>query len=175
MEGAMRRRQLLGTAAALTAPRVVSAQKATVLKFRPVGDLAVLDPVWTGARPTRNHAYLVFDTLYGIDEDYAVQPQMAAGHVIEDDGKRWTVTLRDGLKFHDREPVLARDVVLSVKRFCARNNFGQALAAATDEISAPDDRRIVFRLKRPFPHLAPAPGGGAPGGPCVVPGPPPGT
>src|ERR1700760_3278618 len=155
-EMSMRRRQLLGTPVALPLPAPAIAQKASVLKFRPVGDLAVLDPVWTGARPTRDHAYLVFDTLYGIDENFTVQPQMAAGHVIEDDGKRWTITLRDGLKFHDGEPVLARDVAPSVRRFCARDNFGQALMAATDEISAPDDRRVVFRLKRPFPHLAQA-------------------
>ena len=144
----MRRRQLLGTAAALALPAPAIAQKAPVLKFRPVGDLGLLDPVFVGARPTRNHGYLVFDTLFGYDEDLTVRPQMAAGHTIEDDGKRWTVTLRDGLKFHDGEPVLARDVVPSIKRFCARDTFGQALLAATD------DRRVAFRLKRPFPHLA---------------------
>ena len=158
---AMRRRQLIGTVAALAAPRIARAEKSkNALQFRPVGDLAILDPVWSGARPTRNHGYLVFDTLYGLDEDLAVQPQMAAGHVIEDDGKRWTITLREGLKFHDGEPVLARDVVPSVKRFGARASFAQALMAATDEIGAPDDRRMVFRLKRPFPHLAQALAGG---------------
>jgi peptide/nickel transport system substrate-binding protein len=165
----MRRRQLLGTAAALALPAPAIAQKASVLKFRPVGDLAVLDPVWTGARPTRDHAYLVFDTLYGIDEDFAVQPQMAAGHVVEDDGRRWTITLREGLRFHDGEPVLARDVAPSIKRFCARDNFGQALIAATNEIAALDDRRVVIRLKRPFPHLARALAGGTPDVPCVMP------
>jgi len=165
----MRRRQLLGTVAALAAPRVARAQNSKVLRFRPAGDLAILDPVWSGARPTRNHGYLVFDTLYGLDEELAVQPQMAAGHVIEDDGKRWTITLRGGLKFHDGEPVLARDVVPSVKRFCARASFAQALMAATDEVSTPDDRRIVFRLKRPFPHLAQALAGGTVNVPCIMP------
>lgn len=167
---AMRRRQLIGTVAALAAPRIARAQRSkNALQFRPVGDLAILDPVWSGARPTRNHGYLVFDTLYGLDEDFAVQPQMAAGHVIEDDGKRWTITLREGLKFHDGEPVLARDVVPSVKRFGARASFAQALMAATDEVGAPDDRRIVFRLKRPFPHLAQALAGGTANMPCIMP------
>jgi ABC-type transport system substrate-binding protein len=82
----MRRRDVLtGSAAALVAPGISSAQKAKILKFRPVGDLAV-------------------------------QPQMAAGHVIEDNGRRWTITLREGLKFHDGDPVLARDAVASVRR-----------------------------------------------------------
>ena len=78
-----------------------------------------------GARSTRNHGYLVYDTLYGMDQDLAVRPQMAAGHVIEDDGRRWVITLREGLRFHDGSPVLARDVVPSVKRFCARTRLAR--------------------------------------------------
>src|SRR3984957_7938087 len=68
--------------AGLTAPHVSHAQAATTLKFIPVSDLVILDPVWTGARVTRNHGYLVFDTLYGVDETLTVRPQMAAGHTI---------------------------------------------------------------------------------------------
>jgi peptide/nickel transport system substrate-binding protein len=168
----MRRRDLIGAAtssAILAAPGITRAESAKVLKFRPVGDLAVLDPVWSGARPTRNHGYLVYDTLYGMDEDLEVRPQMAAGHIIEDDGKRWTMTLREGLKFHDGEPVLARDVVPSIKRFGARATFGQALMAVTEEIAAPDDRRVVIRLKRPFPHLAQALAGATVQMPCIMP------
>ena len=166
----MHRRQLLrGSAVVLATPSIARARGANVLKFRPVGDLALLDPVWSGARPTRNHGYLIFDTLYGLDEDLVARPQMAAGHVTEDDGKRWTITLREGLRFHDGEPVLARDVVPSIKRFCARDTFGQALMAATDEIVAADDRRVVFRLKRPFPHLTQALAGGTVLVPCIMP------
>ena len=112
---------------------------------------------------------MVFDTLFGIDEHFIVQPRMADGYVIEDDGKRWIITLREGLRFHDGEPVLARDVVPSVKRFCARDNFGRALMAATDEIMADGDRRIVFRLKKPFRHLALALAGSTSGMPGIMP------
>jgi len=107
--------------------------------------------------------------LYGMDEELVVQPQMAAGHVIEDDGRRWVISLREGLRFHDGTPVLARDVVPSVKRFCVRDTFGQALRAVTDEIAALDDRRLVFRLKKPFPHLAQALAGGSSLTPCIMP------
>jgi peptide/nickel transport system substrate-binding protein len=48
--------------------------------FVPTSDLTILDPVVTGARPTRNSAYLVFDTLYGIDTEWKAQPQMVEGH-----------------------------------------------------------------------------------------------
>ncbi len=150
-------------------PHVSHAQAATTLKFIPVSDLVILDPVWTGARVTRNHGYLVFDTLYGVDETYGVQPQMVAGHTIDSDGRRWTITLRDHLRFHDGEPVRGRDVVASLRRFCVRESFGQSLMATTDELSAPDDRTVVFRLKKPFPHLAQALAGSTGTMPCIMP------
>ena len=124
-----------------------------MLKFIPQSDLTVLDPVWTTAYVTRNHAFMVFDTLYGQDSSYRVSPQMVAGHVVENDSRRWKLTLRDGLKWHDGDRVLARDCVASVQRWGKRDAFGQALLAATDELSAPDDRTIEFRLKKPFPLL----------------------
>ena len=169
----MRRRDLLKAAgasvAALAAPRIGRAEKTKKLVFAPAADLSLLDPVVTGFRPTRNHAYLVFDTLYGIDTSWAAQPQMVEGHLVEEDGLTWTLTLRDGLRFHDNEPVLARDVVASIRRFAARINFADALMAATEELSAPDDRTVRFRLKRPFPHLPEALAG--PGGivPAIMP------
>ena len=150
----MRRREFLaGSAVTLAAPAIAYAQGSRVLKFIPQSDVTVLDPVWTTAYVTRNHGFMVFDTLYGQDSSYRASPQMVAGHVVENDGRLWTLTLRDGLKFHDGERVLARDCVVSVQRWGKRDAFGQALLAATDELSAPDDRTIRFRLKKPFPLL----------------------
>src|SRR5690348_8202433 len=153
----MRRRDLFKAAgasvAALAAPRIGRTERANKLVFVPTENLGVLDPVVTGIRSTRNHAYLVFDTLYGIDTNWAALPQMVEGHQVEEDGLTWTLTLRDGLRFHDKERVLARDVVASIRRFAARISFANALMAATEELSAPDDRTVQFRLKRPFPHL----------------------
>jgi peptide/nickel transport system substrate-binding protein len=78
---------------------------------------------------------------------------MVEGHQVEEDGLTWTLTLRDGLRFHDKEPVLARDVVASIRRFAVRVSFADALMVTTEELAAPDDRTVRFRLKRPFPHL----------------------
>ena len=74
-----------------------------MLKFIPQSDVTMLDPIWTTAYVTRNHGFMVFDTLYGHRTNTAIkaQPQMVAGHTIENDGKLWKLTLRDGLKFHD--------------------------------------------------------------------------
>jgi peptide/nickel transport system substrate-binding protein len=153
----MRRRTFLAaSAAALALPGVTRAASKQVLKFVPQADLAVLDPILTTAGVTRSHGYLVFDTLFGVrgpESGFKAMPQMAAGHRVEDDGKTWWVTLRDGLLFHDGQKVLARDCVASIRRWGARDTLGQALMARTDEVSASDDRTITFRLKRSFPLL----------------------
>ncbi|MDE4911144.1 ABC transporter substrate-binding protein [Methylobacterium sp. 092160098-2] len=139
--------------AALAAPALAQGSAARTLKFIPQADLTVLDPIWTTAYVTRNHGLAVFDTLYGTDARYAAQPQMVAGHTVENDDKLWRVTLRPGLTFHDGSPVLARDCVASIARWGKRDAMGQTLMAYTDELSAPDDRTIQFRLKKPFALL----------------------
>jgi peptide/nickel transport system substrate-binding protein len=149
----MKRRQVLaGAAAALALPAVARAQSATTLKFIPYADLALLDPL-VSAFVTRNHVMMVFDTLFSLDEAGVAQPQMLEGYSVEEDGKTWTLTLRDGLKFHDGTPVLARDAVASIQRWGSIDAFGQALLAATDELSAPSDKVLKFRLKRRFDLL----------------------
>jgi peptide/nickel transport system substrate-binding protein len=153
----MKRRDVLKSAlagaTALAAPRLALGADAKLITFCPHADLASLDPVWTTADITRNYSLAVFDTLYGYDAAFNVQPQMVAGHTVDADGKQWELTLRDGLKFHDGAPVLAKDCAATIKRFGARNPFGQALMARVDEIAAPSDKVIRFRLNKPFPLL----------------------
>ncbi|WP_421995858.1 ABC transporter substrate-binding protein [Roseococcus sp.] len=151
----IRRREFLaaGGAATLAAPPVRAAP-ARVLRFVPQVDLAILDPTFASFYVTRNHGYMVFDTLYGLDGNFAPQPQMASGHVVGADGRQWDITLRDGLLWHDGEKVLARDCVASIRRWMLKDALGAAVMEATDELSAPDDRTIRFRLKKPFPLLA---------------------
>lgn len=146
----MRRRTLLGAGlAGLACPAAVRAEAATTLRFVPYADLALLDPA-VSAFVTRNHVLMVYDTLFAMDEAGVAQPQMLAGYATEPDGLTWTLTLRDGLRFHDGTPVLARDAAASIRRWWVNDAFGQALAAATAELSAPDDRTIRFRLRRRF-------------------------
>jgi peptide/nickel transport system substrate-binding protein len=154
----MKRRQFVGSAAAsallggIGRPAIVRAASATTLKFVPYADLALLDPL-VSAFVTRNHVMMVFDTLFALDAQGNAQYQMLAGHTVDADQKVWTLTLRAGLLFHDGTPVLARDVVASLRRWGAADAFGQAVMAATDDLSAPDDKTVVFRLNRPFPLL----------------------
>ena len=157
MDIRLNRRSLLAGAAGLgmplAMPRLAAAQGSRVLKFIPQIDLAFLDPHWTTAYVTRGHGHMVFDTLYGQDGSFKASPQMVEGHVVAEDGKLWTLTLRPGLLWHDGERVLARDCVASIRRWAKRDALGGALMAATEELSAPDDRTIRFRLARPFPLL----------------------
>ena len=154
----MKRRQLLRSAAGLAVaggiarPSIVRSASATTLKFIPYADLALLDPL-VSAFVTRNHVMMVFDTLFALDAAGNAQYQMLAGHTVDADQKIWTLTLRDGLLFHDGTPVLGRDVVASLKRWGTADAYGQAVMDATDELSSPNDKTVVFRLKRPFPLL----------------------
>ncbi|MBU6499529.1 MAG: ABC transporter substrate-binding protein [Rhodospirillales bacterium] len=170
----MKRRSFLaGTlaagGAALAAPRIAAAQGSKVLKFIPQSDVTILDPIWTTAYVTRNHGYLVFDTLFGTDAQYKVSPQMAAGMTTDKDGKLVRITLRDGLKWHDGERVLARDCVASIQRWGKRDTYGQTLMDVTDELTAADDRTIQFRLKKPFALVAEALGKSASSFPAMMP------
>jgi peptide/nickel transport system substrate-binding protein len=168
----MLRRSLLTTAAAWTtvgSPRLGRAGRVAPLRFVPVVGLTMLDPTFIGVPHTRSHGYLVFDTLYGLDENFVPHPQMVEGHTVDADGTVWQLTLREGLRFHDGTPVLARDAVASIRRCGLREGFCQALLAATDELAAVDDRRLRFRLKRPFPQLPQALAGLATITPVILP------
>src|ERR1700748_2111938 len=103
-----RRSFLASVSAALAMPAIARGQASQVLKFVPQADLAVLDPIWTTTYQTRDHGFLVFDTLFGLDSQYRPQPQMAEGAVAEDGGRAWHITLRPDLMFHDGTKVLAR-------------------------------------------------------------------
>ncbi len=151
----MQRREFLAGAAGavLATPALAATSGTRTLRFVPQANLTSLDPVWTTAAVTRNFGLLVYDTLYGIDSTLTPQPQMAEGHVVESDGKRWSIRLRDGLMFHDGTKVLSRDCAASVARWMKRDPLGQALSGRLDAMETPDDRTLVFRLKQPFPRL----------------------
>ena len=110
----MHRRTLLAAgASALAAPALTQPASARSLRFVPFAGLSSIDPIWTSAFNVRDHGFLVYDTLYGTDGDLVPRPQMAEGHETSADGLTWTIRLREGLCFHDSEPVRARDCVAS--------------------------------------------------------------
>ncbi|HTT40290.1 MAG TPA: ABC transporter substrate-binding protein [Burkholderiales bacterium] len=134
---------------ALTASCAWAQQK--VLKFIPQADLRILDPIATTAYITRNHGYMVYDTLFATDAHFRVQPQMVDKWELSADKLTYTFTLRDGLKFHDGQPVRSADCIASLQRWGKRDALGQKLAEATESWSAVNDKTFRLKLKKPFP------------------------
>lgn len=112
-------------------------------------DLRVTDPGITTAYITRDHGYMVYDTLLAMDENFKVQPQMAEWKV-SDDKLTYTFTLRDGLKWHDGQPVTAEDCVASLKRWGKNDGMGQKLMDFTASLEATDPKTITLKLKEPY-------------------------
>ena len=155
----MQRRHLLLAAAAagaLPRPALALTDSARTLRFIPEGNLANPDPIWTTTTVARNHGFMIYDTLFGVDAKLTPKPQMCEAYELSDDKLTWTFRLRDGLKFHDGAPVRGVDCIASIARWSKRDGFGQRLAAQLDSMAAPDDRSFTVKLKRPFPLLVSA-------------------
>ena len=130
---------------------LAGAQERKVLKFIPQADLRILDPITTTAYITRNHGYMIYDTLFATDAKFQVQPQMVDKYELSKDQLTYTFTLREGLKFHDGQPVRSADCIASIERWAKRDALGQKLAEATESWKAVSDKIFTLKLKRPFP------------------------
>ena len=137
-------------AATISVPRVHAQKKGGTIKFVPHADLKVLDPIATTAYITRNHAYMIYDTLFGTDANLAVKPEMVEQFASSSKGMKWSFTLRDGLKFHDGQTVAAEDAVESLKRWGKRDPLGRLLAAHTAKL-APVDKKTFTPVS--YTHL----------------------
>ena len=151
----MRRRTVLASAASLVAAPLLArpafAQSAArTLRFVPSVALTSIDPLWSLATISYTHGYMVWDTLFSLDQTLAPHPQAAAGAEVSSDELTWTITLRDGLIFHDNVPVLSRDAVASVKRWMTKDPIGQTISGILNEVKVVDDKRFQIILKQPF-------------------------
>jgi ABC-type dipeptide transport system, periplasmic component len=149
----MLRRSFLVPLVALWAPLLAGAAVAQPNKTLRVvmhSDLKILDPIWTTAYIVRNHGYLIYDTLFALDDKLKPQPQMVESWTVSDDQLTWTFKLRDGLKWQDGQPVTTADVLPSIKRFTDKDALGGLLAKSTKEMTAVDDRTFRIVLKEPF-------------------------
>jgi peptide/nickel transport system substrate-binding protein len=149
----IRRRSVLQGAAAAGLARPALGAINKTLSIVPQAALNSVDPIWSTSQISRNLGFMVFEPLYGRDAAGVAHPQMLDGDQMEDSGRRWTMRLRPGLTFHDGEPVRAQDCVASLRRWMKRDSMGVTLAARLDALDAKDDRTIVWRLSKPFPHM----------------------
>ena len=130
------------------APRMAAAQ--STLRMALHSDLKIVDPIWTTALITTYHGFMVYDTLFALDETMTVRPQMVYRWSVSDDKLTYTFTLRDGLEWHDGQPVTAEDCVASLRRWGARDGLGQTLMEKTAELVAVDAKTFTLRLKEPY-------------------------
>ena len=140
---------VLVAALALALPVSSAIAQQKVLKVAPHAFPANLDPINVTAYITRNHGYMVYDTLFATDEKGAIKPQMVEKYDVSADKKIYTFTLRSGLEFHDGKPVTGEDCVASIKRWGARDAFGQKLMTFVDKMDAPDAKTFRMTLKEP--------------------------
>src|SRR5262245_1611478 len=144
----------VASAAAMSAPNLLRAQttpsKAQTVRAVLHGDLQVFDPIWTTANMTGNHALLIYDTLFGLDEARNPQPQMVDKWGVSDDKKTYTFTLRAGQKFHDGQDVTSADVVASIRRWGARDGAAQHMFKRVADTPIKDDTTFQIVLKEPY-------------------------
>ncbi|MSP02837.1 MAG: ABC transporter substrate-binding protein [Acetobacteraceae bacterium] len=154
----MNRRAFVQTAAATTLSAsftptsfaIAQPAKSSTLVFVPQANLTLLDPIFTTAQPTVNHGWAIYDLLFGVTAGMEPRPQMAEGYTMSDDGRTYLIKLRDGLKFHNGEPVRAQDCAPSLRRWAARETIGQTIWQYVDSCEAQDDRTLKITLKRPI-------------------------
>ncbi len=149
------KQHLLAVAALATATLTTFAASPVLAQPRTLkavlhSDLKVLDPIWTTANIVRNHGYMVWDTLFAMDDKLAPQPQMVDRWTVSDDKLTYTFTLRDGLKWHDGPAVTSADCIASLKRWGVRDSTGSKLLSFVASMDAVDDKTFKMVLKEPY-------------------------
>jgi peptide/nickel transport system substrate-binding protein len=139
---------ILAVIAALVAA-AAGARAETTLRAVMHSDLKIVDPIWTTAYITRNHGYMIYDTLFAMDAQGEIRPQMVDTYDVSADKLLYTFTLRDGLLWHDGTPVTAEDCIASIKRWAARDTLGQKVMSFVDTIAAQGPRSFTIKLKEP--------------------------
>ena len=144
------RRFLLASVAALAAVSAAPFSSAQTLKVVMHSDLKVLDPILSGAYIVRNHGYMLYDTLFAMDEQFQIKPQMVDTWSVSDDGLTWTFKLRDGLEWHDGTPVTAEDCIASLKRWAVRDSMGLKLSQSLADYKVVDPKTFQMVFKEKF-------------------------
>jgi peptide/nickel transport system substrate-binding protein len=135
------------TALALLSPMPAFAQKTLTAVMH--AELKVLDPIWSTAFITRAHGYMIYDTLFAVDDKGLIKPQMVDKYTQSPDGLTYTFTLRDGLKWHDGAAVTSDDIIPSIKRWAVKDAVGQKIMTFVDSMSVTDAKTFVIKLKEP--------------------------
>jgi peptide/nickel transport system substrate-binding protein len=151
MKGTIRT-SLLGVAAALflSGTALTAASAETVLRASLHADVRTLDPHWTTQTVAGIHGMIVYDTLFGVDDNGVPHPQMVGDYSVSDDGLKYSFTLRDGLKWHDGSAVTTADVIASLKRWGAKDQAALAMFVHLDKMEAVNAKTFTMAFKAPY-------------------------
>ncbi len=130
-----------------------AAQAKSTLRIKASGDIAQIDPLFSTSYPTRDMAYLIWDTLFALDAQFQPQPQMVETHTLSADKLTYDFTLRDGLKFHDGAPVRPADAIASIKRWMGKDSLGLEIGKRLASLEVTGDKSFRLTLKEPFPQV----------------------
>jgi len=112
-------------------------------------DLDSLVPSLSQGAGTQEILFNIYEGLYKPDSEGNLVPAVASGYTMSEDGLIYTFTLRDGVKFHNGNPVTTADVKYSIET-CAGLNGGEPVISAfsnIESVETPDDSTIVITLK----------------------------
>jgi peptide/nickel transport system substrate-binding protein len=126
------------------------AEAQTTIKAVMHSDVKLLDPIWTTAYIQRNFGYMVWDTLFAMDDKFEVKPQMVDKYDVSADKLTWTFTLRDGLQWSNGTPVTSDDCIASIKRWAARDSMGQKMMGSVAGLEKVDDKTFRMKMKEPY-------------------------
>jgi peptide/nickel transport system substrate-binding protein len=124
-----------------------------ILKAAMIGEPPTLDTHTTTATIAYQIAWHVFETLYTYDRQYQPIPHLAEGHTVADGGRRYTVTLRKGVKFHNGTDLTAADAAASIARWGRLHTTGKTMFKTIEAVEAKDAHTLVIHLKEPSGSL----------------------
>src|SRR5215471_11500928 len=145
----MRKSWTILAALAAVAASAFGAHAETTLRAVMHSDLKIVDPIWTTAYISRNHGYMIYDTLFAMDAQGEIKPQMVDRYDVSADKLLYTFSLRDGLLWHDGTPVTAEDCIASIRRWAARDTLGQKVMSFVDSMNAQGPNAFTIKLKEP--------------------------
>ncbi len=119
-----------------------------------IGEPPTLDIHQTTATIVALNAWHIYEPLFTWDEDFQVTPELAESHEVSDDGMTNSITLRDGITFHNGDDLTADDVVASIERWGGISGLGGSLLENVDDIEVVDDLTIEFHMTEPYGAFA---------------------
>jgi peptide/nickel transport system substrate-binding protein len=128
-----------------------------ILRFASASDITSLNPFRNSLSVNKNLGSLVFECLLATDRKENIGPALAKEWEASKDGLRYTLRLRDGVKFHNGTGMTAEDVVWSIQYAQDPKNgaYGRDRVRSIESVTALDPVTVRIVLKEPYvPFLA---------------------